>query len=63
MKDNIFLLISALVIAALSWFLWHLMGQNASSVLLMATVLFLLADNTRLRRILKSKSYAEEKTN
>lgn len=56
MKDQILLLISALLIAAASWLFWHFLGQDAYSILLMITALYLFFDNARLRRILKAKA-------
>jgi hypothetical protein len=56
MKDRVFLVLAALIVAAAAWSFWHYLGADAWPVLLLLLLLALVsvsADNYRLRRLLR----------
>lgn len=53
MNDAFPLLFAGLICALLSWAFWHLLGNDAFSVLLNIWLVCAVADNLRLRRKLR----------
>lgn len=52
-KDDLLLLLCALLCAALAWAFWHFLGEHGLGVLLTIALLGLAFDNYRLRRRLR----------
>jgi hypothetical protein len=59
-KDRLQLICAGGVIATLAWTFWHLLDKDAFPVLSTIMLLFLVADNVRLRRQLRRNSTAQE---
>lgn len=55
MKDGLSLILVAIVCAGMAWGIWHLLGQQASSAILIVALVAAIADNIRLRRHLADK--------
>lgn len=55
MKDSIALLVTAVVVAALSWAFWRYAGQDAFWIFSSAVMAGLCIDNMRLRRLLRDR--------
>jgi len=55
MKDSILLLLTALLVAVVSWAFWHFAGADGFAVLNLLALVALAADNLRLRRRLKRR--------
>ena len=53
MKDQLVLLVAAVVCVALAWVFFHYLGQDAWAILSAVVIVALTADNVRLRRTLK----------
>jgi len=53
MKDDLLLLITALIVAQIAWAFWHFLGESAFSVVSTLALLILTVDNFRLRRKLR----------
>lgn len=60
MKDSLFLIIAGLLCAALAWMFWHFAGASGFSILTAIGFVYLIADNRRLRNLLKSKPQADK---
>lgn len=60
MKDSALLLIAAASFGVLSWGIWHYFRADAPSVISMLMVIGLIADNARLRRLLRSKRHRDD---
>jgi len=54
MRDGLYLLLAALLFAAIGWVFWHFAGENAFGILSVVAMVVLTADNIRLRRQLRS---------
>lgn len=52
-KDDFYLLITAIFFSILAWALFKYLGEAFFLGMIVLTVLILLADNSRLRKILK----------
>lgn len=52
-KDDLLLLVCALISAGLAWAFWHFLGEHGLGVLMMIALLGLAFDNYRLRRRLR----------
>ena len=55
MKDGLSLIVVALVCAGIAWTVWHLLGHEAFSAILILALFAVVADNIRLRRRLADK--------
>jgi len=53
MKDSIFLVVAASVVAVLAWGFWHNLGTDGFALLNTIALVALAGDNFRLRRQLK----------
>ncbi|HWW70267.1 MAG TPA: hypothetical protein VN089_10030 [Duganella sp.] len=53
MKDDLLLILTALVCAAGAWAFWHYLGEQALGALSTIALIALAADNYRLRRRLR----------
>jgi hypothetical protein len=56
MKDALFLLVCALLVAVISWGFWHYADGAGFEILASIAMLALLAENLRLRRELRKRS-------
>jgi hypothetical protein len=55
MKDSIALLVTGVIVAALSWAFWHYAGENASSIFSAVIIMALWLDNIRMRKLLRKR--------
>ena len=55
MRDDLLLILSALLCAGLAWAFWHYLGEQALGALTVVALIALAADNYRLRRRLRGK--------
>jgi hypothetical protein len=55
MKDGLFLIVVATICAGIAWGLWHVLGQDAYTAILVLALVAVVADNIRLRRHLADK--------
>ena len=55
MKDSLSLLATGIVCSAFAWAFWHYLGNEAFSVLNTLFLVSAVADNFRLRRLLRGK--------
>lgn len=53
MKDRIPLVLAALASSLAAWAFWHFLGRDAFDVLVMIALVCTIADNWRLRRVLR----------
>lgn len=53
MRDDLLLILTALVCAGLAWAFWHYLGEQALAALTVIALIALAADNYRLRRRLR----------
>lgn len=53
MNDRIVLLVSALAMSLGAWAFWHFLGEDALDVLVLVALICAIADNWRLRRVLR----------
>jgi hypothetical protein len=53
MKDQLVLLLTAIVVATLAWAFFHYLGQDAWPILSALVIIVLTSDNVRLRRQVK----------
>lgn len=60
MKDQLLLLLTGLICAALSWLFFWYFGQEAFSILALVALIGALADNARLRRRLREMEAKQE---
>ncbi len=54
MRDGAYLLIVAILFAAVGWAFWHYAGDSGFNVVLMVALIAAVVDNIRLRRSLRS---------
>jgi len=57
MRDAILLLLTSIAFSVAAWSFWHFAAAYATDILMLVVLLCLTADNIRLRRQLKSKSF------
>jgi hypothetical protein len=55
MRDDLLLILTALVCAGFAWAFWHYLGEQALAGLTVIALIALAADNYRLRRRLRGK--------
>lgn len=55
-KDNLSLLLWALICSGSAWAYWHFSGEYGFAVLTIVALLGLVADNYRLRKLLRRAS-------
>ena len=55
MRDDLLLILTALVCAGFAWAFWHYLGEQALGALTLIALIALAADNYRLRRRLRGK--------
>jgi hypothetical protein len=60
MKDGSALMVAAAIVSALAWAFWSYLGENAFNVLSTTMIIVLAADNTRLRRRLRTHANHDE---
>lgn len=53
MRDSIVLLVAGVIVAAVAWVFWNVLGADGFAVLNIVALVVLLADNFRLRRQLR----------
>lgn len=53
MKDRIFLLLGAVLVAISAWAFWHYSGADGFSLFSLIALIVAVADNVRLRRKLR----------
>jgi hypothetical protein len=55
MRDDLVLILTALVCAGFAWAFWHYLGEQGLGALTVIALIALAADNYRLRRRLRDK--------
>jgi uncharacterized membrane protein YfcA len=55
-KESLYLIAGAVVLASVGWALWHYAGNDALDILLIVALIASVADNVRLRRSLREKN-------
>jgi uncharacterized membrane protein YfcA len=56
MRDRLLLIFAGSICALLAWVVWHYLYNDAFSLLLTITLIFMAVDNVRLRRQLRSNT-------
>ncbi|NMF87309.1 hypothetical protein [Aromatoleum petrolei] len=54
MRDGIYLMASAIALAAIGWVFWHFAGESGFEIISTVALVAVVADNIRLRRLLRS---------
>jgi hypothetical protein len=62
MSDRILLIVTALTCSFATWAFWHYLGQDALDVLVLVALICALADNWRLRRVIRHSAGAAGET-
>ena len=57
MKDQALLLLAGVACATLAWAFWHFLGAEAFNVITLLTLVSVIADNFRLRSLLRKKKH------
>lgn len=55
MKDSLLLLVTGVACSFVAWAFWHYLGNDAFSVMNTLVLVGFVADNFRLRRLLRSR--------
>jgi uncharacterized membrane protein YfcA len=55
MMDSVFLLVTGLLMAFVSWAVWSYFGSDTPSIIVTLVLIGVAADNFRLRRQLRAK--------
>lgn len=58
MKDNASLLIAGIICAVCAWMFWYFFGSDAADVMVVIALLMVMADNFRLRKLLRKQKSA-----
>lgn len=57
MKDRLLLVIAAATLAIGAWAFWYFLGDDALTMLTLIALVVVVADNRRLRRKLRERTY------